>query len=112
MPQARNQAVTVRRPRANKAPPKSCSKRGAERGSRTLAKQENQRDTVAGKCDNTTAGSLARDRIFHYPYPVRGAGNCPRHHHGHCSITSKSKTSPVGKKHRISRKVQLTWSPV
>jgi adenine-specific DNA-methyltransferase len=92
MPAARNQEVTVRRPRANKAPTISKASRGAERGSSTPTRQEIQEDNGAGSLENSMAGSFADDRILVYPYRVRGAGNCPPDRLHQDSTTSRKRT--------------------
>src|SRR5437588_10952452 len=77
MPAARNQEVTVRRPRANRAPHSRGSSRAAERRSRAVTRWANQADSTAGRCENDMAGSLAGRGTVHTPHRVQGAGSCP-----------------------------------
>src|SRR5205807_9737245 len=57
MPEARNQEVTVRRPRAKRMPLSSRGRRAALRGSREWAGGAKALVRRAGRCDNGMAGS-------------------------------------------------------
>src|SRR5438132_3063628 len=64
MPAARNQAVAVRRPLANKRPASRTGRRTAVRRSSQWAKSAKRCDSEAGTCDNDMAGSSgARDKV-------------------------------------------------
>src|SRR5437588_2958819 len=86
MPAGRNQLVTVRRPLAKRAPSSNRSRRGAERRSRAPVSSVSQADKVAGRCENSMAGSLAGRGTEHTPHRVRGAGSRPPARRSHASL--------------------------
>src|SRR5919197_2500819 len=76
MPAARNQEVTVRRPRAKRRPHSSRGKRAALRRSSQWASSRKTLASQAGKRDNGMVGSLTRDPVGK-GYRVQGAGLWP-----------------------------------